>query len=134
MVSDELFVPLLVSTTVDGWNDPSNGRNWAESVTAPAKLFRLVRVIVNVVDEPTATVPVEGLMTTLKSGEPVSGEVWEAARPDFCAEKTLDPESGTMVMMKTVRMSRLRIIADARTCELIKLVPQGGPSEKSRWR
>ncbi len=44
------------------------GEPEAESVTEPAKLFRLVRAIVDVDDEPAGTVKLPGLAEMLKSG------------------------------------------------------------------
>ena len=68
------MVPPLASTTLGGLNAPSSGRKRAERTTVPARLFKLVMVIVTVVEDPGVSVVLLGLAAMLKSGDPISGE------------------------------------------------------------
>ena len=75
----EVPAPFAVSATLAGLNDAvgstresdaveSDGATEAARFTVPAKLYRLLRVIVAVPDDPTGTVMLVGLADMVKSG------------------------------------------------------------------
>ena len=74
IVNAELFVPPLVSVMLGGLNDPSRGRNKAESTMVPVRPFMLVIVMLTLVDEPEVSVVLLGLATIPKSAGPARGD------------------------------------------------------------
>ncbi len=69
-VSVDVFVPPLVRTILEGFRDAvrPDGETFAERETVPAKPLRLMRVMVDVAEEPDWAITVAGLAETPKLG------------------------------------------------------------------